>query len=182
MKGHGLLDGKVVVITAAAGTGIGGAAARRCLEEGAQVAISDQHHRRLAAARDELAAGHGDRVWSQPCDVTDEAQIAALIEGAAGHFGRIDVMINNAGLGGTASVLDMTDEQWSRVLDVTLTGTSFGIKRSRVTVGGARAKITSWTDTEIHFLVPPAALPGLRLVVVGNRAGASVEPATITVQ
>ena len=123
MTGHGLLDGKVVVITAAAGTGIGGATARRCLEEGALVAISDQHHRRLAAARDELAAGHGDRVWSRGCDVTDEAQVAALIEGAAGHFGRIDVMINNAGLGGTASVLDMTDEQWSRVLDVTLTGT-----------------------------------------------------------
>ena len=123
MKGHGLLDGKVVVITAAAGTGIGGAAARRCLEEGARVAISDQHHKRLAATHDELAAGYGGNVWSKPCDVTDEAQVAALIEGAAGHFGRIDVMINNAGLGGTASVLDMTDEQWSRVLDVTLNGT-----------------------------------------------------------
>ena len=123
MTGHGLLDGKVVVVTAAAGTGIGGAAARRCLEEGARVAISDQHDKRLAAARDELAEGHGDRVWSQPCDVTDEAQVTALIEAAAGHFGRIDVMINNAGLGGTASVLDMTDEQWSRVLDVTLNGT-----------------------------------------------------------
>ena len=120
---HGLLDGKVVVVTAAAGTGIGGAAARRCLEEGARVAISDQHERRLAATRDELAQGHGDRVWAQPCDVTDEAQVAALIEGAAGHFGRIDVMINNAGLGGTRSVLEMTDEQWLRVLDVTLTGT-----------------------------------------------------------
>src|SRR5256885_5971361 len=123
MTGHGLLDGKVVVITAAAGTGMGGARARRCLEEGALVAISDQRHQRLAAPRDGRAAGHGDRVWSRGCGVTDEAQVAALVEGAAGHFGRIDVMINNAGLGGTASVLDMTDEQWSRVLDVTLTGT-----------------------------------------------------------
>jgi len=123
MKGHGLMDGKVVVITAAAGTGIGGATARRCLDEGARVAISDQHQQRLAATRDELTRAHGDRVWSQPCDVTDEAQVTALIEGAAGHFGRIDVMINNAGLGGTASVLEMTDEQWSRVLDVTLNGT-----------------------------------------------------------
>ena len=105
MNGHGLLDGKVVVVTAAAGTGIGGAAARRCLEEGARVAISDQHERRLAAARDELARDHGDLVWAQPCDVTDEAQVAALIEGAAWHFGQIDVMINNAGLGGTRSVL-----------------------------------------------------------------------------
>ena len=123
MNGHGLLDGKVIVITAAAGTGIGGAAARRCLEEGAQVVISDQHARRLAEARDELRAAHGDRIAALPCDVTDEAQVQQLIQGAAGHFGRIDVLINNAGLGGTGSVLDLTDEQWLRVLDVTLTGT-----------------------------------------------------------
>ena len=122
--GRGLLADRVVVLTAAAGTGIGGAAARRCLEEGASVAISDAHEARLAAVRAELAELHGsDRVWAIPCDVTDEAQVQALIAGAAGRFGRIDVMVNNAGLGGTASVLEMTDEQWQRVLDVTLTGT-----------------------------------------------------------
>ena len=120
---HNLLDGKVVVITAAAGTGIGSAAARRCLEEGAQVVISDQHGRRLGETRDELAAAHADRIWSLPCDVTDESAVTALIDGAVAAFGRIDVLINNAGLGGTSSVLDMTDEQWLRVLDVTLNGT-----------------------------------------------------------
>ena len=120
---HSLLDGKVVVITAAAGTGIGSAAARRCLEEGAQVVISDQHARRLGETRDELAAAHADRVWSLPCDVTDESAVAALIDGAVAAFGRIDVLINNAGLGGTGSILDLTDEQWLRVLDVTLNGT-----------------------------------------------------------
>jgi short-subunit dehydrogenase len=99
MRSHGLLNDKVVVVTAAAGTGIGGAAARRCLEEGARVAISDQHARRLAAMHEELTEAHAGLVWSQPCDVTDEEQVAALIEGAAGHFGRIDVLINNAGLG-----------------------------------------------------------------------------------
>jgi 3-oxoacyl-[acyl-carrier protein] reductase len=121
--GHHLLQDKVVVITAAAGTGIGGATARRCLEEGAQVVISDQHHRRLAATHEELTVAHGDRVHSQPCDVTDEAQVRALIAAAAAHFGRIDVLVNNAGLGGTAPVPEMTDEQWTGVLDVTLTGT-----------------------------------------------------------
>jgi 3-oxoacyl-[acyl-carrier protein] reductase len=121
--GHHLLDGKVVVVTAAAGTGIGSAAARRCLEEGAEVVISDQHARRLGETRDELAAAHGDRVWSRPCDVTDEDAVRALMDGAVGAFGRIDVLINNAGLGGTSSILDMTDEQWLRVLDVTLNGT-----------------------------------------------------------
>ena len=121
--GHCLLDGKVVVITAAAGTGIGSAAARRCLQEGAEVLISDQHARRLGETREELAAAHGDRVRSLPCDVTDEAAVSALIDGAVAAFGRIDVLINNAGLGGTSSVLEMTDEQWLRVLDVTLNGT-----------------------------------------------------------
>src|SRR5258708_39282763 len=103
MKGHGLLDGKVVVVTAAAGTGIGGAAARRCLEEGARVAISDQHHKRLAATHDELAAGYGGNVWSQPRGVTDEAPGAALIRGAAADFGPSRVMVHNAGLGGPPS-------------------------------------------------------------------------------
>jgi len=146
LKGHGLLDGKVVVVTAAAGTGIGGATARRCLEEGALVAISDQHHRRLAATRDELAAGYGDKVWSQPCDVTDEAQVAALIEGAAGYFGRIDVMINNAGLGGTSPILEMTDEQWLKVLDVTLNGTfrcTRAALRQLVAQGGGGAVVNN---------------------------------------
>ena len=121
--GHALLAGKIVVLTAAAGTGIGGAAARRCLEEGASLAISDAHAVRLAATRDELAARYGaDRIWAQPCDVTSEEHVQSLIDGAVARFGRIDVMINNAGLGGTASVLEMTDEQWSAVLDITLNG------------------------------------------------------------
>jgi 3-oxoacyl-[acyl-carrier protein] reductase len=114
----------VVVVTAAAGTGIGSAVVRRCLDEGAQVVISDQHQPRLAALQDEMAGAHGVRVWSHPCDVTDETQVGALMAGAVQHFGRIDVLINNAGLGGTSSVLDMTDEEWLRVLDVSLTGWS----------------------------------------------------------
>ena len=121
--GKELLAGKVVVVTAAAGTGIGSAVARRCLAEGAQVVISDHHERRLSAARDTLAGEHGGRVWAQPCDVTDEAQVGALMDGAVARFGRIDVLVNNAGLGGTSSVLDMTDEQWLKVLDVSLNGT-----------------------------------------------------------
>jgi len=79
--GHDLLAGKVVVLTAAAGTGIGGAAARRCLDEGACLALSDTHAARLAATHDELAAIHGaDRVWSVPCDVTSQEQVQALID------------------------------------------------------------------------------------------------------
>jgi 3-oxoacyl-[acyl-carrier protein] reductase len=113
----------VVVITAAAGTGIGSAAARRFLEEGAFVVISDSHARRLTATRGELAEAHGERVWSLVCDVTDEGEVEALIAGTVRQFGRIDVLINNAGLGGTVPLIEMTDEQWGAVLNVTLNGT-----------------------------------------------------------
>ena len=124
VPGHGLLDGRCAVVTAAAGAGIGGATARRFLEEGARVLIGDSHERRLAATAEELAAEFGaDRVAARACDVTDEDQVGAFFDEAAERFGRIDAVVNNAGLGGTAKLTEMTDEQWARVLDVTLTGT-----------------------------------------------------------
>jgi len=116
MDGHQLLEGKTVLVTAAAGTGIGFATAKRCVEEGARVVISDAHERRLG----EAATSLGDAVLaSVVCDVTDEPQVQSLFAAA----GEIDIVVNNAGLGGTADIVDMTDEQWSKVLDVTLTGT-----------------------------------------------------------
>ncbi|MDX6197136.1 MAG: 3-oxoacyl-[acyl-carrier protein] reductase [Actinomycetota bacterium] len=114
---HGLLAGKVVVVTAAAGTGIGFATAKRCIEEGATVVVSDWHERRLTETAAELG------VTAVVCDVTVQEQVDGLISAVVAEHGRIDVMVNNAGLGGTAQLVDMTDEQWLRVLDVTLNGT-----------------------------------------------------------
>jgi 3-oxoacyl-[acyl-carrier protein] reductase len=113
VAGHGLLAGKAVLVTAAAGTGIGFATAKRCVEEGARVVISDAHERRLAEAAEALG------VTGIACDVTDDAQVQHLFDAA----GALDVVVNNAGLGGTAALVDMTDEQWHKVIDVTLTGT-----------------------------------------------------------
>ncbi len=121
--GHGLLEDKVVIVTAAAGTGIGSATARRCLEEGASVVISDAHERRLAEAAEQLAADTSARVHAIVCDVRDEAQVGGLYDGTVDRFGRIDVAVHNAGLGGTVPLVEMTDDQWSTVLDITLTGT-----------------------------------------------------------
>jgi 3-oxoacyl-[acyl-carrier protein] reductase len=124
--GHGLLSGKIVVITAAAGTGIGFATAKRCVEEGATVVISDAHERRLNETADALAQLPelaGERPLAVPCNVTDEPQVQRLYDAAVDRHGRFDVAVNNAGLGGKVDVVDMTDEQWSLVLDVTLTGT-----------------------------------------------------------
>lgn len=118
--GHGLLAGKSVLVTAAAGTGIGFATAERCLVEGARVVVSDAHERRLAETAEQLGGGVAAAL---PCDVTVEEQVQALFAGAAAAVGEIDIVVNNAGLGGTANLVDMTDEQWAKVLDVTLNGT-----------------------------------------------------------
>lgn len=121
---HGLLVGRTAVITAAAGAGIGSATARRLLEEGADVVLSDAHARRLKESETELAGEFGAaRVAALPCDVTDERQVAALFDLARERHGRLDIVVNNAGLGGTADLVEMTDEQWGKVLDVTLNGT-----------------------------------------------------------
>jgi 3-oxoacyl-[acyl-carrier protein] reductase len=121
IDGHGLLAGKVVLITAAAGTGIGSTTARRALLEGADVVVSDYHERRLGETRDELAALGLGRVESVVCDVTSTEAVDALIVGAVEKLGRLDVLVNNAGLGGQTPVIDMTDDEWDRVLNVTLT-------------------------------------------------------------
>src|SRR6478752_7097473 len=114
LPGHGLLTGRTAVVTAAAGAGIGGATARRLLEEGARVLISDTHARRLEESARTLAAEFGaDRVAALPCDVTDEEQVGALFARAEGLHGGLDVVVNNAGLGGTADLTEMTDDQWT---------------------------------------------------------------------
>jgi len=127
--GHRLLEGKTVLVTAAAGTGIGFAVARRCVEEGATVMVSDIHERRLAEAADKLSeigksAAAGRRpVARKLCNVTKDGEVRALVDAAVAELGRIDVLVNNAGLGGFAKLVDMTDEQWNAVLDVSLNGT-----------------------------------------------------------
>ncbi|SFX03297.1 SDR family oxidoreductase [Streptomyces atratus] len=124
ISGHGLLTGRTAVITAAAGAGIGGATARRFLEEGARIVIGDAHARRLKETEQAFAEEFGaDRVAALPCDVTDETQVQALFALAERTHDGLDIVVNNAGLGGTAALTEMTDEQWTKVLDVTLNGT-----------------------------------------------------------
>ncbi len=172
VPGHDLLADKVVVVTAAAGAGIGAAVVRRALEEGARaVVLSDTHERRLAEAEHALAEEFGaGRVRSRVCDVTDEAQVTALLD-AAEDLGGLDVMVNNAGLGGTANVREMTDEQWSRVLDITLTGTFRCVRAAanRMVAAGTRgvivnnASVIGWRAQEgqAHYAAAKAGVMAL---------------------
>ncbi len=125
VAGHGLLKGRSVLITAAAGAGIGFSAARRCAEEGCRaLMISDIHPRRLEEAVAKLKEETGlAEIYGQLCNVTNEEEVQALVAAAEHQLGGVDVLINNAGLGGQKRVVDMTDDEWNRVLDITLTGT-----------------------------------------------------------
>jgi 3-oxoacyl-[acyl-carrier protein] reductase len=112
-----------VLVTAAAGTGIGFATARRCAQEGATVMISDRHEARLREYAEALSEEIGRTVPAVACDVTQQAQVQELFARAIAEMGRVDVSIHNAGLGGTTPLVEMRDEQWQAVVDVTLTGT-----------------------------------------------------------
>jgi 3-oxoacyl-[acyl-carrier protein] reductase len=171
VPGHGLLKGRTAVVTAAAGAGIGGATARRFLEEGARVLISDAHARRLKEYEAELAGEFGsESVAALPCDVTDEAQVQALFDAAVAAHGRLDVVVNNAGLGGTSDLVDMTDEQWMRVLDVTLNGTfrctRAALRAMRGTGGGVivnNASVVGWRAQagQAHYAAAKAGVMAL---------------------
>jgi len=121
--GRNILAGKTVLVTASAGTGIGYATAVRCADEGATVMLSDIHEKRLATCADELQRRVGRPIHRVLCDVRSDTQVRALIAAATAAMGRLDVLVNNAGLGGTHQVVETTDEQWLRILDTNLTGT-----------------------------------------------------------
>ncbi len=91
-----LLKDKTVVVTAAAGTGIGFAVAKRAAEEGAHVLISDFHERRLGEAAERIATETGKRPATCVCDVTMQEQVDGLLQSAKLELGHVDVLINNA--------------------------------------------------------------------------------------
>ena len=182
-EGHGLLDGRVVVITAAAGAGIGFAAARRCVEEGATVVVSDIHERRLAEAVDALAEVCGTRPLARICDVTVEDDVRALFDAAVEGHGRVDVVLNNAGLGGDSPLVEMDDDEWHRVLDVTLTGTmrcTRAALRLMVPQGSGaivnNASVVGWRAQtgQAHYAAAKAGVMALTRCAAMEAAGAGV--------
>lgn len=162
--GKGLLEGKVVVVTAAAGTGIGSATAERCRLEGASVVISDIHEARLRRRSEEMG------VLGVPCDVTADGAFDTLLATVESEVGPVDVLINNAGLGGSAAVVDMTNDQWQRVQDVTLgsafQGTRAAMQRMIPRGRGAIvnvASVTGWRAEagQAHYAAAKAGVMAL---------------------
>ena len=117
------LKDKVAIVTGAA-RGIGRATAERLIEEGAKILICDIDEAQLMRTAAEL--GGEDRVLAQLVDVVNKGHVEQLVEKAVQHFGRLDIMVNNAGIAPVVDFLDVTEEILSRVLDVNLKGAFYG--------------------------------------------------------
>lgn len=118
-------SGKVAIITGGA-RGIGRACAERFLSEGAQVAIADVDADQLAKTAAEL--GGPDRVLAVTTDVAQKDQVDRLVAQTVAAFGRLDVMVNNAGIAQVKDYLDITPEDFDRVLGINLKGVFLGIQ------------------------------------------------------
>jgi NAD(P)-dependent dehydrogenase (short-subunit alcohol dehydrogenase family) len=119
------LDGKVAVVTGGA-KGLGRACAERFLSEGANVAIGDINEEELEATVEAL--GHAERLIGVECDVTRRADVETLVARAVDRFGRLDIMLNNAGIARSQDFLDITDQDFDDVLGVNLRGSFLGVQ------------------------------------------------------
>ena len=121
----GQLDGKVAIVTAAAGAGIGQAVARRFLREGAEVVISDAHARRVEELAETMSRECDREVVGLEADVTSTAQVQRMVNAAIEKHGKVDILVNNAGVNRLQPVWEMSDETWDLVIGVNLTGTFY---------------------------------------------------------
>ncbi|MGB0388234.1 MAG: SDR family NAD(P)-dependent oxidoreductase [Ardenticatenaceae bacterium] len=159
---------KVALVTAAAGAGIGSAIARRLADDGYEVVITDAHERRCGKFAAALEEQHGRPFLSLPLDVTDHEAAREVINQAATHYGRLDVLVNNAGWSKIEPVAEMSLETWQRCLDVDLTGT-FSCMRHALPImiaqgSGAIVNISSiaaWETSTEHGAAYSAAKAGI---------------------
>ncbi|MBV8086012.1 MAG: SDR family oxidoreductase [Chloroflexi bacterium] len=156
------LAGKVAVVTGGS-AGIGFATARMFLDEGARVAICGRDQARLDAARQRL----GDELFSCACDVIDKAAVTAFVDGAAERFGRLDVLVNNAGASRVATFADTADEAWRQELDLKFFGiihsTRAAIPHMRQAGSGRIVNINAILarQPEPHLVATSAARAGI---------------------
>jgi len=196
------LAGQVAVVTGAGRHGgIGAAIAQRLVDEGARVVLTDigepkgerfgaEHigtAEELQAIVDEINAGGEEKAAPAVCDVRDEGQVEAAIATAVERFGRLDIMVNNAGVGYIMnSTLKLTQEEWDAVLEVNLRGAFFGIKhaaRQMIAQGGGGRIISIASQAAKRGFPDLAAYVSSKHALVGLTRTAALEfgPHNITV-
>ncbi|QXH43973.1 SDR family oxidoreductase [Pseudomonas xanthosomatis] len=119
------IEGKVVVITGAS-SGLGESTARHLARLGAAVVLGARREERLNAIVEEIKA-EGGKATAQVVDVTRREDLAALVQHAVSTFGRVDVMINNAGLMAISPIAELRVDEWDRMIDINIKGVMYGI-------------------------------------------------------
>jgi NAD(P)-dependent dehydrogenase (short-subunit alcohol dehydrogenase family) len=138
----GLVDGKVAVVTGA-GSGMGKASVELFAREGARVVAAD-----ISGAEKDTAASIGDAVLPVHCDVTSEEDVVAMVQTAIDEFGRLDAVLNVAGVAEGVMLTDVTLEHYNRTLEVDLRGVLFGMKHGIRTMlkAGNGGAIVNWSS------------------------------------
>jgi NAD(P)-dependent dehydrogenase (short-subunit alcohol dehydrogenase family) len=154
------LAGRAAVVTGAA-WGLGKATARRLAEAGASVLIGDIDVEKAEATAKEISEAHGRRVLAVRMDVTNSADIVAAADRALKEFGSLDIWVNNAGIPSFTPLLDLTEENWDKVMAVNLRGLFVGSREA------ARRMIAAGKGGVIVNL---ASLAGFRGISPGQAA------------
>ena len=126
------MTGRSCIVTGAA-QGIGRAIGEALLDEGADVCFADLNGDKaaeVATANQQRAAGQGGKVMSALVDVSDRVHVRAMIAEAVGHFGKLDVMFNNAGVNKPMHFLEVTDENWEFIMRINGLGVLIGIQEA----------------------------------------------------
>jgi 3-oxoacyl-[acyl-carrier protein] reductase len=159
---------KVAVVTAGAGAGIGSAIVRRLAEDGIEVVVTDAHERRCKEFAERLSGEFGRPFVALECDVTRPERVREVMNTIAERFGRLDVLVNNAGWSKIEPVAEMSVDTWQRCIDVDLTGTFYCMRYALPFMieqrSGAIVNISSiaaWEMTAEHGAAYSAAKAGV---------------------
>jgi len=175
-------ENRTVLVTGGAG-GIGLATAERFASEGARVAIADRDAQHANAVIDQIKRAGAPDAWAFACDVSDPAQVASCVSDAIARTGSLDVVVNNAGLMTFKSIVDLTRDDWTRVLGVDLLGAFYFIQQAfqHMKPGGAIVNVASIHAVETEPMVAPYAAAKAALVSLTRSAALEGKPRGIRV-
>ena len=168
---------KVAIVTGGA-SGIGLAVAKRLASEGATLVLADLNQDNLDKAVPEVRAAGAPNVWGSVCNVSFEEQVINTVNGTLTRFGRLDIVINNAGLMQFKALEDLTGDDWLRVLNVDLLGAFYFTKQAflHMKPGGTIVNVSSIHAVETSPLVAPYAAAKAAMLSLTRSASLEGKP------